>query len=396
MRVVVCGGGVIGASTAYFLSRRGADVVVVERTGVANASSGKAGAFLALDWSRGSPLDALSRRSFALHAQLAEELDDDWGFHRVATYGAYAAPGYGGRRGSDGGSGAPGREWLSDSVTLTSRLGSPETTAMVHPRKFTEAMIRAAQGLGAELRIGQVTGVVYAGDGSAGGGDSAGHGGSAGRESSAVRGVEVDGGRAVDGGSVIEADAVVIAMGPWSVVATGWLPLPVVMPYKGHSLVFETGSSVPPEAVFFEYQEPGGAALTPELFPRSDGTTYVAMSSAQDRLPFDPADVRTDAPAIEQLESICERVSPALARSKIIARQACYRPVTQDGLPLIGQVPGIAGAFVATGHSVWGVLNAPATGEALAELIVDGAARSTNLRPFDPARLRPTYPGGAR
>jgi glycine/D-amino acid oxidase-like deaminating enzyme len=31
MRVVVCGGGVIGASTAYFLSRRGADVVVVER-----------------------------------------------------------------------------------------------------------------------------------------------------------------------------------------------------------------------------------------------------------------------------------------------------------------------------------------------------------------------------
>ncbi|MDP8923225.1 MAG: FAD-binding oxidoreductase, partial [Chloroflexota bacterium] len=70
MRVIVCGGGVIGTSTAYFLSRRGAEVTLVERTGVANASSGKAGAFLALDWSRGSALDALSRRSFALHAQL--------------------------------------------------------------------------------------------------------------------------------------------------------------------------------------------------------------------------------------------------------------------------------------------------------------------------------------
>src|ERR1044071_2441613 len=101
MRVVVCGGGVIGASTAYFLSRRGADVVVVERTGVANASSGKAGAFLALDWCRGSALDALARRSFQLHAELADTLDDDWGYHRVVTYGAVAYPdasGFGGRR----------------------------------------------------------------------------------------------------------------------------------------------------------------------------------------------------------------------------------------------------------------------------------------------------------
>jgi glycine/D-amino acid oxidase-like deaminating enzyme len=44
VRVVICGGGVIGACTAYFLSRRGVDVIVVERTGVAAAASGKAGA----------------------------------------------------------------------------------------------------------------------------------------------------------------------------------------------------------------------------------------------------------------------------------------------------------------------------------------------------------------
>src|SRR5215207_4784606 len=93
MRVIVCGGGAIGTSTAYFLSKRGAEVTLVERTGVANASSGKAGAFLALDWSRGTTLDALSRRSFALHAELAETLDDDWGYQRVTTYGAVAAPG---------------------------------------------------------------------------------------------------------------------------------------------------------------------------------------------------------------------------------------------------------------------------------------------------------------
>jgi glycine/D-amino acid oxidase-like deaminating enzyme len=93
--------------------------------------------------------------------------------------------------------------------------------------------------------------------------------------------------------------------------------------------------------------------------------------------------------AIAVLEAVCERLSPALARDRIIARQACYRPTTQDGLPLIGAVPGVAGAYAATGHSVWGVLNGPATGEALAELLVDGAARTVDLHPFAPGRLRP-------
>jgi glycine/D-amino acid oxidase-like deaminating enzyme len=60
--------------------------------------------------------------------------------------------------------------------------------------------------------------------------------------------------------------------------------------------------------------------------------------------------------------------------------------VTDDGLPLIGRVPGMAGAYVATGHGPWGMLNAPATGLALAELIVDGHAGSVDLAPFAPAR----------
>ena len=74
-------------------------------------------------------------------------------------------------------------------------------------------------------------------------------------------------------------------------------------------------------------------------------------------------------------------------RTLILARQACYRPVTRDGLPLIGPLPGVAGAYIATSHSVWGILNAPATGEAMAELIVDGTARSVDIAAFDPGRL---------
>ena len=188
-------------------------------------------------------------------------------------------------------------------------------------------------------------------------------------------------------GAAIEGDAVVIAMGPWSILAAEWLPLPAVYGLKGHSLVFDTGTNVPAEALFAEYREPTGALSTPEVFPRNDGTTYVCAISSETPLPVDPADVSPDPGAIERLEGICRRLSPVLAKAKILAAQACYRPVTQDGLPLIGRVAGLDNAYVATGHSVWGILNAPATGEAMAELILDGTARTVDLSPFDPARL---------
>src|SRR5216110_1596940 len=84
--VVVCGAGVIGASVAYFLTRRGIAVTVVERSGVACAASGKSGGFLALDWCDGSPLGPLARASFALHAELAQKLPTDYGYRRMDTF----------------------------------------------------------------------------------------------------------------------------------------------------------------------------------------------------------------------------------------------------------------------------------------------------------------------
>jgi glycine/D-amino acid oxidase-like deaminating enzyme len=165
---------------------------------------------------------------------------------------------------------------------------------------------------------------------------------------------------------------------------------------KGHSLVFETGTQVPAEALFLEYREAGHGWLSPEVIPRPDGTTWVCAISSESPVPLDPGDVAPDPGAIERLHAMCSRLSPALAEAKVAASQACHRPVTQDGLPLIGAIPGLAGAYVATGHSVWGILNAPATGEAMTELIVDGAARSVDLAPFDPARLPPLDPARLR
>jgi glycine/D-amino acid oxidase-like deaminating enzyme len=362
MRVVICGGGVIGASIAYFLSCRGVKPIVIERRGLACAASGKSGGFLALDWCDGSPLEALARRSFALHASLAERIADDWGYRRLTTFG-----GFSGTRTRAGRRTVQDREWLSEDVAVGRRLGSLDTTAQVHPGQFTTAMMHAAGAQGAELRIGHVTGVILD--------DS----------KARVTGVEVD-------GEIVEADAAVIAMGPWSVLAAEWLPLPPVFGLKGHSLVFETGAKIPAEALFLEYQEASGGLHSPEIFPRTDGTTYVCAISSESPLPIDPGEVVPDPGAIERLHGICSRLSPTLREAKVLARQACYRPVTQDGLPLIGPVPGLAGAYVATGHSVWGILNAPATGEAVAELVMDGAASTVDLSPFDPRRLTPLDP----
>ena len=349
MKIIICGGGAIGAATAYFLAKRGAEVVVVERHEVAGAASGKSGGFLALDWNRGTPLDRLARRSFALHAELAEELGqelgNDWGlYRRLTTRMGHAR---------DGGP-----------AVLTGQIGSPQTTAVVEPRAFTQGLMNAAIRRGARLVAGAVGRI----------------------EPRRVM---------LDSGEAIEGDAVVIAMGPWSVLASRWLALPTVYGVKGHSLIFRTDGTALQDALFLEVENEG-EVLTPEIFPRADGTVWACAISSTPPLPVDPAEVAADTGAHARLEALCRALVPALRESPIVARQACFRPLTEDGLPLLGAVAGAPGVYVATGHSVWGMLNAPASGEAMAELIFDGAASRVDLRRFDPARLKPLDAGRAR
>ena len=348
--VVVCGAGVMGAAVAYFLARRGVAVTVIERSGVACAASGKSGGFLALDWCDGSPLGPLARASFALHAELAREITTDYGYRRLDTFMVVAR-----ERGSvSGGHRVEAPGWVDGAGAVTGALGSTETTAQVHPARFTAALLDASR---ARLRVGVVQDMI--------------------QRDGAACGVRVD-------GETLEADAVVLALGPWTTHLAG-RRLPRVRGLKGYSVTL-AGATVPAHALFVDYRMADGRALEPEIVPRPDGEVYMCGMADPAPLPDSPEGVEVNEESCGILARAAGRVSTALAAATITRRQACYRPVTDDGLPLIGGVPGVAGAYVATGHGPWGMLNAPATGLALAELMTDGKASSVDLRAFDPAR----------
>ncbi len=353
--VIVCGAGVIGASVAYFLSQRGIAVTVIERTGVACAASGKSGGFIALDWCDNSPLGPLARASFALHARLAREIATDYGYRRMDTF-MLAAREHGT---VPGGHRVPAPPWIDGGAVVAGALGSPDTTAQVHPARFTHALLDGALARGALLRMGRVEGVI--------------------QREGVARGVQVD-------GESVDADAVVLAMGPWTGRAAGRLSLPRIEGLKGYSVTL-AAPDVPAHALFVDYRLAGGRAIEPEIIPRPDGDVYVCGMADPQPLPDSADGVEVSEAACAVLARAAGRVSTGLAAAVVTRRQACYRPVTDDGLPLIGRAPKLPGAYVATDHGPWGMLNAPATGLALAELIGSGRSTSVDLRPFDPARL---------
>ena len=76
--IVICGAGIVGCATAYYLKKLGScDVTVVDSTGPASQASGKAGGFLASGWSSTHQFDDLTRLSYSLHQKLSLELGCD-------------------------------------------------------------------------------------------------------------------------------------------------------------------------------------------------------------------------------------------------------------------------------------------------------------------------------
>ncbi|KAK9097317.1 hypothetical protein Sjap_022814 [Stephania japonica] len=261
--------------------------------------------------------------------------------------------------------------WVDGPATDPREIGTPETTAQLHPQLFTRKLVSVAEAEhGLEVVIGELDHVAV--DGGGGTGTAT--------------------GAALKDGRLIAADAVVLALGPWSGRLSVLSSLFRVYGLKAHSIVLEPRdpSVITPHALFLNYYSSrGGRPLDPEVYPRPSGEVYVCGMSSEAQVPDDPEEILGDVESIKVLKRVAGTVSSHLkeGEARVKAEQACFLPCTDDSKPVIGEVPGVRRCYVATGHSCWGILNGPATGAAMAELILDGKSSIVDITPFSPARF---------
>ncbi|KAI3953491.1 hypothetical protein MKW92_021141 [Papaver armeniacum] len=370
-RVIVCGGGVIGVCTAFFLAKKGAKVTLIEKSSIACAASGKAGGFLALDWCDGRAISKLARTSFNLHRTLSLELNgsESYGYRPLDTLSLSITE-------QDQTSSSSSKSkilpnWVDGPARNPNTIGTIETTAQVHPQLFTKTLLSfAVANHDLEVVIGE------------------------------LERVEIDQGRVksvvLKDKAVIETDSVVLALGPWSSRLSMISSLFNVSALKAHSIVLipKDPTAITPHALFLTYKAAnGGEPMDPEVYPRPTGEVYVCGMSVKGEVPDNPEEIMGDPESIKVLKRVAGTVSSHLNEGEVEvkAEQACYLPLTDDDKPVIGEMPNVKGCYVATGHSCWGILNGPATGAAMAELVLDGVSSIVDLTPFSPARFVKKY-----
>jgi len=355
--VVICGGGVLGAALAYELAGRGVRPLLIESRAIASGASGKAAGLLspASDARAAGPLGPLWRASLARHQELVREL------------GTHGAPGYGFEESpsllvtADAAEAETLRQaapshWLEpDEVRARCAwIDGPieggllrEASAEIEPAAFTQALMHAAQVRGARVELARVTGLAV--------------------DTRTVTGVKLAGG-------TVGTNTVVLAMGPWTSQAAEWIGVRVpVTPLKGQILRLR----LPPAPSETRFSDTDGNYMA----RKSDGLVYVGTT--EESVGFD--ETTTDA-ARRQILRQAGRFVSAVSRAEVAEQTACLRPLSPDGLPILGAAPGLSGAYISTGHGRAGLLLAPGSAAALAAHIT-GESPAIDLTPFDPARF---------
>jgi glycine oxidase len=186
-------------------------------------------------------------------------------------------------------------------------------------------------------------------------------------DGSQVRGVHT-------GEGTIGCDQVVLAAGPWSAALAPGGAGPPVRPVKGQILELRARGATP---------EPFGRVLrTPRCYLVGRGDGRVVLGATVEEQGFDTA---VTADGVFRLLEAAWEVLPEVGELELVDAHAGLRPGTPDNAPVIGRGE-LDGLVWATGHWRNGVLLAPLTGEAVAELLAGGELPD-ELAPLSPKRF---------
>ncbi len=382
--VVVIGGGVIGAATAYFLCKEGAEVLVVEAEDMAGGASGACDGFLSLQTKQPGHHLELARESLDLYPSLVEDLDVDVEYNPCG--GLMLATSQDQIRELR----ARAKKLKSAGVEVEMLTAGelknelPEAgkeikgasfcarDAQVNPIALTLALAQKAQEMGATILRGcKVENIVVAND--------------------RVREVHTSGG-------VIHSRRVVCAAGTGSNGIGKMIIVDVpVMPQRGQILVTEP---VDPKLgrILYGTEYLGTKANIAELMPRDEeaqklGLGFTAEQTASGNIllgstrEFAGFDNSTTPEAINAIAKNAVAYLPWIKDLDVIRSFAGLRPYSPDGLPILGTLKGVKGFYLATGHSGDGICLAPITGKLISELVLDGET-SLDIAPFSLYRFK--------
>lgn len=178
----------------------------------------------------------------------------------------------------------------------------------------------------------------------------------------------------LEAGDVEEGDVVVVAAGAWSGVLAG-LPaeaVPAVRPVKGQVLRLR-GAGAPPIT-----RNVRGAEVY--LVPREDGEVVVGATVEERGF-----DTTVTGGAVHELLRAAIELVPDVAELALVETAASLRPGSPDNAPLLGATA-LKGVVVATGHFRNGILLAPVTADAVAELLATGEV-PPDIAAFSPRRF---------
>ena len=187
----------------------------------------------------------------------------------------------------------------------------------------------------------------------------------------------------------LPATTVVLAAGPWTPTL---LPNIQIHPLRAHSVTIKLQRPVSPYCLFSDIHPTAGAKpISLEIYPRLNNEVYICSQGDLDTpLPPPGNAVEVSSDSCQDIINAARSVSDELRNGQVTGRRACYLPVLDIGannVPLVGHTE-LAGLVLATGHSCWGISNAPGTGKAISELIFDGQMSCRDAASLDPRKIR--------